>query len=51
MRVAEKLDWKGLKWTLPRNSRANVTYDIPVTVHCSYCTPDDGRGECPKHVE
>jgi hypothetical protein len=22
-----------------------------VTVNCSYCTPDDGRGERPKHVE
>jgi hypothetical protein len=40
-----------LKWTLPQNSRPNVTYVIAVTVNCSYCTPDDGRGECPKHVE
>jgi hypothetical protein len=22
-----------------------------VTVNCSYCTPDDGHGECPKHAE
>jgi hypothetical protein len=40
-----------LKWTLPQNLRSNVTYVIPVTLNCSYCTPDDGRGECPKHVE
>jgi hypothetical protein len=39
-----------LKRTLPQNSRSNVTYVVPVTVKCSYCTPDDGRGECPKHV-
>jgi hypothetical protein len=22
-----------------------------MTVNCSYCTPDDGHGECPKHEE
>jgi hypothetical protein len=40
-----------IMWKLPQNSRSTVTYVIPVIVNCSYCTPDDGRGECPKHVE
>jgi hypothetical protein len=40
-----------LKRTLPHNSRSSVTYVIAVTVNCSSCTPDYGRGECPKHVE
>jgi hypothetical protein len=40
-----------LKWTLSQNSRSKITYVIPVTVNCSYFTPDERRGECPKHVE
>jgi hypothetical protein len=28
-----------------------LQYVVPVTVNCSYCTSDDGCGECPKHVE
>jgi hypothetical protein len=40
-----------LKPTLPQGSRSNVTYVAPVTVNCSYCTPDDGYGKYPKHVE
>jgi hypothetical protein len=24
---------------------------VPVAVNCSYCTPDDGYGKYPKHVE
>jgi hypothetical protein len=39
-----------LKSTLPQNSRPNVTYVIPVIINCSYYTPDDGHGECPKHI-
>jgi hypothetical protein len=40
-----------LKRTLPQNSRSSVTYVIPVTVNCRCCATDDGRGDCPKHVE
>jgi hypothetical protein len=40
-----------LKWTLPQNSQSSVTYVIPVTVNCSYCTPSDGHRVFPKHVE
>jgi hypothetical protein len=40
-----------LKPTLPQSSRSDVTYVVPVVVNCSYCTPDDGYGTCPKHVE
>jgi hypothetical protein len=36
---------------LPQSSRSNVTYVVPVTVNCSYCTPDDGYGKYSKHVE
>jgi hypothetical protein len=45
--------WIGqlLKWTLPQNSRSNVTYVIPVTVKCSCFTPGDGRGKYPRYVE
>jgi hypothetical protein len=32
-------------------SRSDVTYVVPVAVNCSYCTPDDGYGKYPKHVE
>jgi hypothetical protein len=35
----------------PHSSRPNVTYAIPVAVNFSYCTPDDGYGKYPKHVE
>jgi hypothetical protein len=40
-----------LNWTLPQNSRSNVTYVTPVTVNCIYCTPDDGCGDRQTHVE
>jgi hypothetical protein len=40
-----------LKPTLPQGSRVNVTSVVPAVVNCSYCTPDDGYGKCPKHVE
>jgi hypothetical protein len=39
------------KRTLPQRSLPNVTYVVPVAVNYSYCTPDDGYGKCPKHVE
>jgi hypothetical protein len=29
----------------------NICYVVLVAVNCSYCTPDDGYGECTKHVE
>jgi hypothetical protein len=40
-----------LKPTLPQGSRSNVTYVVPVVVNCSYCTPVDGYGKYPNHVE
>jgi hypothetical protein len=43
--------WTILKWTLPQNSRSNIAYVTPATVNCSYCTSDEGRGDCPKLVE
>jgi hypothetical protein len=32
-------------------SLTNVTYVAPVAVNYSYCTPDYGYGNYPKHVE
>jgi hypothetical protein len=29
----------------------DLCYVRPVAVNCSYCTPDDGHGKYPKHVE
>jgi hypothetical protein len=29
----------------------DVTYVVPVAVNYSYCTPDNGYGKYPKHVE
>jgi hypothetical protein len=43
--------WTVFKRTLPQSSRSDVTYVVPVVVNCSYCTPDDGYGTYPKHVE
>jgi hypothetical protein len=40
-----------LKHTLPQRSLPNITYVVLVAVNCSYCTPDDGYGNYPKHVE
>jgi hypothetical protein len=42
--------WTLFKWTLPQRSRPNVTYVVQVVVNYSYCTPDDGCGNYPKHV-
>jgi hypothetical protein len=28
-----------------------LQYVVPVAVNYSYCTPDDGHGKYPKHVE
>jgi hypothetical protein len=36
--------------TVAELERSNVTYAVPVTVNCSYCT-DYGYGKYPKHVE
>jgi hypothetical protein len=43
--------WTIFKRTLPQSSRPNVTYVVPVAVNCSYCTPDDGYGKYPKHIQ
>jgi hypothetical protein len=43
--------WTVFKPTLPQGSRSDLTYVVPVVVNCSYCTPDDGYGKYPKHVE
>jgi hypothetical protein len=43
--------WTVFKPTLPQGSRSDGPYVVPVVVNCSYCTPDDGYGKYPKHVE
>jgi hypothetical protein len=30
---------------------STLQYVVPVAVNYSYCTPDDGYGKYPKHVE
>jgi hypothetical protein len=39
------------KRTVPQRSLPNVTYVVAVAVDCSYCIPDDGYGNYPKHAE
>jgi hypothetical protein len=43
--------WTSFKRTLLQRSLPNVTCVIPVAVNYSHCTPDDGYGKYPKHVE